>query len=320
MPADRPKIVVLDGHAANPGDLSWEPLERLGDVTVHPRTPPGKVAERCAGATAVLTNKVPLDAGTLAGLPDLKYVGVLATGYNIVDAEAAKRRGVVVTNVPSYSTEATAQHAFALLLELTNHVGRHAPTTADRWPASADFSYWDAPLVELAGLTCGVIGFGAIGSAFARRAAAFGMTVLAHTRTPKDVPGVEFIGLDDLLGRSDVVSLHCPLTDATKRLIDADRIKKMKRSALLINVARGPVVDEAALAAALDESRLAGAGVDVLSGEPPAADNPLLRAKNCLVTPHQAWAAVAARRRLIAAAADNLSAFLDGTPRNMVNA
>jgi glycerate dehydrogenase len=314
-----PRITVLDGHTLNPGDLDWSALEALGDLTVYDRTAPGEVVERCQGSEIVLSNKVPLISEHFAALPDLKLVSVLATGFNIIDTAAAKERGVTVCNVAGYSTQATAQHAFALLLALTNHVGQTAQDSGTRWPASADFAYWDKPLIELDGLTCGVIGFGSIGRAFADRAAAFGMKLLAHSRTPKDVPGVEFVGLDDLLRQSDVVSLHCPLTDQTKHLINVDRLALMKPTALLINVARGPVIDEAAVAAALNADKLAGAGVDVLSSEPPAADNPLLRAKNCLITPHQAWAATAARKRLMAETAANVKAFLDGHPQNVVN-
>lgn len=325
MQPDRPKIVVLDGYTNNPGDLSWERLDALGDVTVHPRTPMDEVIDRCRGASAILTNKVPISDEVLGELPDLQYIGVLATGYNIIDIEAARRRGVTVTNVPAYSTESTAQHAFALLLALTNHVGPLAADSEERWPASADFSYWDQPLIELAGLTCGVVGFGAIGQAFCRRAKAFGMTVLDHTRSPDKHReaaaelGVELVEMDDLLARSDVVSLHCPLTPETKHLIDAKAIAKMKPTALLINASRGPVIHEAAVAKALNEGRLGGAGLDVLSSEPPEKENPLLSARNCLVTPHVAWATTAARRRSIEIAAGNVKAFLAGEPRNVVS-
>ena len=322
---NKPKIVILDANAANPGDLSWEPVERLGECAIHPRTRPDEVIERCGGASVVLTNKSKLTANAFASLPDLRYVGVLATGYNVVDVEAARAAGVVVTNVPAYSTESTAQHAFALLLDLTNHVGPLAADSAERWPKSPDFSYFDRPLLELDGLTCGVVGFGAIGKAFARRARAFGMNVLALTAHPskhEDAAaelGVELVELDALLARSDVVSLHCPLTPATERMIDAAALAKMKPTALLINTGRGPLLDERAVADALDAGRLAGVAVDVLSTEPPAADNPLLSAPRCRVTPHVAWATVAARRRCIAIAAANVEAFLNGTPQNVVS-
>ncbi len=323
--SDQPKIVILDAHAANPGDLDWSPIERLGTCTVHPRTPRDEVVDRCNAAEIVLSNKVPLDADTLARLPALRYVGVLATGFNIVDLDAARRANVTVTNIPAYGTESTAQHAFALLLDLTNHVGHLAADSARRWPRSADFCYFDDSLVELDGLTCGVIGFGAIGKAFCRRARAFGMTVLAHTAHPnkhRDSAAdlrVELVGLDDVLRHSDVLSLHCPLTPETKGLIGAGAIAKMKPSVLLINTGRGPLLDEGAVADALNAGRLAAAAVDVLSAEPPASDNPLLSAKNCRITPHVAWATTAARRRLIDIAAGNIKAFLNGKPQNVVS-
>ena len=323
---DRPHIVILDGHTANPGDLDWTPFEQLGRVDVHPRTPADAVADRLAGATAALTNKVPITADLLEKTPSLKYVGVLATGYNVVDVEAAKERGVVVTNVAGYSTESTAQHAFALLLALANGVESRSRDVAERWPRCPDFTYFeDRVPVELAGLTCGVVGFGEIGRAFCRRAKAFGMTVLAHTANPDKHRaaaagiGVEFVALDDLLRQSDAVSLHCPLTPDTDKLVDAAAIETMKPTAFLINAGRGQLVDEPALAAALNENRLGGAGLDVLSSEPPAADNPLLHAKNCVVTPHCAFATAASRRRLIAEAAANLRAFLAGERRNVVS-
>lgn len=316
------KIVVLDGHTLNPGDLSWDELRALGECEIHPRTPPELVAARAAGAEVVLTNKVALDAATLAALPELRYIGVLATGYNVVDAAAARARGVTVTNVPGYSTKSVAQLTFALLLELTHHAGHHAATVrAGRWAASADFCYWDFPLRELDGLTFGVVGFGAIGREVAGIAAAFGMRVLAHSRRrPEPLPpGVEFVALDDLFARADVVSLHCPLTPETRHLVNAERLARMKPGAFLLNTGRGPLVDEAALAAALNGGRLAGAGLDVLSAEPPPADHPLLTARNCLITPHLAWASGAARRRLLREVAANLRAFLSGSPRNVVN-
>ena len=321
----QPNIVILDAHTANPGDLDWSALEALGHVSTHPRTAGEQVADRCKDAQIVLTNKVPVGGDLMAELPDLKYVGVLATGYNVVDVEAAKKHGVTVTNIPAYSTETTAQHAMALLLELTNHVGHHARDSGDRWPESEDFAYWDKPLVELDGLTMGIVGFGAIGEATARRAKAFGMNLLLHTRSPDkhreaaDRLGGKFVDLDTLLAKSDVVSLHAPLTPETKHLIDAAALAKMKKSAYLINCARGPVVDEAALAEAVKSGTIAGAGVDVTSTEPPAADNPILNVENILVTPHQAWAARAARERLIAIAAENVKAFLDGRPQNVVS-
>lgn len=315
------RIVVLDGHALNPGDLSWAPLEALGDLEVHPRTPPGQVVVRAADAPFVLTNKTVLGAHELASLPELRYVGVLATGTNVVDLEAAAARGVAVTNVPAYGTASVVQLTFALLLELTHRVGDHARgVRAGRWSASPDFSYWEAPLVELAGLTMGIVGFGAIGRAVAGVAEALGMAVAAHTRAPPPdgAPGVRFLPLDELFRQADVVSLHCPLTDETRGLVDARRLALMKPTAYLLNTGRGPLVDEEALADALAGDRLAGAGLDVLSTEPPCPDNPLLAAPRCLVTPHIGWATAAARRRLLAEAAENLKAFADGRRRNRV--
>jgi len=316
------RIVVVDGYTLNPGDLSWAALEALGDCTVHDRTPPERAVERCGGAEIVLTNKVAFGEAVLAALPDLRYVGVLATGYNIVDAAAAARRGVVVTNVPAYSTDSVAQLVFAHLLELAHHVGGHSEgVRGGKWSRCADFAYWDWPLVELAGLTMGVVGFGRIGRAVARLARAFGMEVLACD-VRGDLPGAESVRLvpmDELFARGDVVSLHCPLTPRTRGLVSAERLATMKPTAFLINTARGPLVDERALADALNAGRLAGAGLDVLSSEPPAADNPLLSARNCCITPHVAWATRSARRRLMAEAVENVRAFLAGWKRNVVS-
>ena len=271
------KIVILDGHTLNPGDLDWEPLSALGEFTVYDRTPAGEVVGRAAEADIVLTNKTVLSRETIFALRKLRYIGVLATGYNVVDVAAAHERGVVVTNVPAYGTPAVAQAAFALLLELTNHVGHHAETVRQgRWTASPDFSYWDQPLVELYGLTMGIVGYGMIGQGVARIAKGFGMNVVASTRTMRQAEGVRFMDLDSVFVRSDVVSLHCPLTPATQGLVSAERIALMKSTAYIINTSRGPLVDEKALADALNEGRIAGAGLDVLSVEPPRADNPLL--------------------------------------------
>ena len=315
-------IVVLDGYTLNPGDLTWDALKQLGSCTVHDRTPPELVLERAREAEVILTNKVVLNRETILALPRLKYIGVLATGYNVVDAAAAKERGIPVTNVPDYGTPSVAQHTFALLLELTQRSGHHAQTVRDgRWAASADFCYWDSPLVELHGLTFGVIGFGKIGRAVARLAEAFGMKVLVHSRRrPSDLPvSCEWVELDALLARSDVVSLHCPLTPETKQFINAQRLALMKPTAFLLNTSRGPLLDESAVAAALNAHRIAGAGLDVLSVEPPSAHNPLLTAKNCLITPHIAWASRAARARLMDIAVENIRAFATGTPRHVVN-
>ena len=325
MPSDRPKIVVLDAHTANPGDLSWDGLRQLGDVETHPRSTDAEAIDRAAGAAALLTNKVPIGKPLLERASGLRYVGVLATGYNVVDLDACRAAGVTVTNVPGYSTASTAQHALALLLELTNRVGRASVETTDRWPASPDFCFYDQPLIELDGLTCGVVGFGAIGQAFARRASAFGMTILTHTANPdrhRDAAaavGATFVGLDELLRRSDAISLHCRLTPATENLIGPATLAKVKRGAFVINTGRGQLLDETAVAAALADGTLGGVAVDVLRREPPPADDPLLSAHNCVVTPHVAWATAASRQRLIDAAAGNLAAFLDGEPRNVVS-
>ncbi|HET6441381.1 MAG TPA: D-2-hydroxyacid dehydrogenase [Phycisphaerae bacterium] len=314
------KIVVLDGYTMNPGDLSWEGLEGLGECTVYDRTPPEEVLARAAGAEIVLTNKVVFDGAVMARLPALKYIGVLATGYNIIDTAAARERGIVVTNVPAYSTRSVAQLVMALVLELAHHVGHHARTVREgRWTASKDFAYWDYPLVELDGLVMGIVGFGQTGRAVADLARAFGMHVLVHTRTPTAGPSVEFVDLATLLRRSDVVSLHCPLTPETEGLVNAGRLALMKPTALLINTSRGPVVNERDLAEALSAGRIAGAGLDVLSTEPPKADNPLLAAKNCFITPHIAWATRAARERLMKTVVANVRAFLAGRPQNVVN-
>jgi glycerate dehydrogenase len=316
------KIVVLDGFTLNPGDLSWDGLKALGACEIHDRTPPAQVVPRAKDAQAVLTNKTVVDHENLARLPALKYIGVLATGYNIVDVKAAREKGIPVTNVPTYGTPSVAQMAFAHLLEFTQHVGHHTQTVRDgRWAKSVDFCYWDFPLVELQGLTMGIVGFGRIGRETGAVARAFGMKLLAHDCHP--APGAEgeaeFVTLDDLFRRSDVISLHCPLTPENKGFVNAARLALMKRSAFLINTSRGPLVDEKALAEALNSGRIAGAGLDVLAVEPPLAENPLLRAKNCSITPHIAWATRAARERLMKTAVDNVRAFLAGAPQNVVN-
>jgi len=314
------KIVVLDGFTMNPGDLSWEGLERLGECTVYDRTPPEKVVERAAGAEIILTNKVPFDRERLARLPALKYIGVLATGYNIIDTAAARERGIVVTNVPTYATQSVAQLVFALVLELAHHAGDHSRGVHEsRWTRSPDFCYWDWPLVELDGLVMGIVGFGRIGRAVADMARAFGMKVLAHDAAAPPQTGAESVDLETLFRRSDVVSLHCPLTPETEDLVNAKRLALMKPTALLINTSRGPVVNERDLADALNTGRIAGAGLDVLSTEPPKADNPLLGAKNCILTPHIAWATRAARERLMKTVVANVRAFLAGRPQNVVN-
>ncbi|MFZ9952827.1 MAG: D-2-hydroxyacid dehydrogenase [Vulcanococcus sp.] len=314
-------IVVLDGYTTNPGDLSWEPLSVLAPCTVWDRTAPAEVIARLADAEIVLTNKTPLAAETLAALPKLRLISVLATGVNVVDVAAAKAQGITVCNVPAYSTPGVAQAVFALLLELTNRTGHHSDSVhAGRWSAGPDFSYWDGTLVELAGLTLGVVGYGAIGSAVAAVGRAFGMQILGNRRSAQGpIPdGGEFVTLDRLFQESDVVTLHCPLTPQTAGLVDATRLAQMKPTAYLINTARGPLVQESHLLDALQAGRLAGAGLDVLSVEPPAPDHPLLRAPNCVITPHIAWATRAARQRLIAQSAANIAAFLGGAPVNVV--
>lgn len=314
-------IVILDGHTANPGDLSWSPIEAIGSLIVHPRTAAADVVRRASEADIVLTNKTVLTREAIGSLPRLRCIGVLATGYNIVDVEAAKERGIPVCNVPEYSTPNVAQAVFALLLELTNHVGHHARTVREgRWAACQDFCYWDGNLVELSGLTLGLVGYGRIGRAVASIGRAFGMRVLACRRTTvSDDDATSLVDLPSLLRESDVVSLHCPLTPETRSLIRADTIGLMKPTAFLINTSRGPLVNEVDLAAALDHRRIAGAGLDVLSVEPPSASNPLLTARNCVITPHIAWATLNARRRLIDVTADNLRAFVAGHPQHVVN-
>ena len=316
------QIVVLDGHAVNPGDLSWDDLKQFGQLTVYEHTPNDQVVARAADATMVTTNKTLLRKDVLAQLPNLRYIGVLATGYNVVDTEAARKQGITVTNIPSYSTPSVAQAVFAHLLNLALHVCEHAHTVRrGDWCKTVDFCYWNFPLVELQGLTLGIVGYGQIGQETARIARAFGMKILATTRSPKAVDPSEatMVSLDELLAESDVVSLHCPLTDESRHLINAESLKKMKPTAFLINTGRGPLVDEAALADALDAGQIAGAGLDVLAKEPPHEDCPLLTAKNCYITPHLAWASLAARRRLMAIAIENMRAFLDGRPQNVVN-
>ena len=316
-----PRIVVLDGFTLNPGDLDWAPLRALGECEIFDRTPADAVLERARGASVVLTNKTPLPHDVIEALPELRYIGVLATGCNVVDLAAATARGIPVTNAPGYGTPSVAQHVFALLLELTQHTGHHARTVRQgRWSASPDFCYWDKPLVELAGRTLGIVGCGSIGSAVARIALAFGMNVLAATRRARpDADGIEFTGIDDLFRRADVVTLHCPLTSETQGLVNAQRLAEMKPDSFLINTGRGPLVVEQDLADALNGGRIAGAGLDVLSTEPPPSGNPLLTAKNCLITPHIAWASRAARERLLGIVAENLRAFLAGEPANVVN-
>jgi len=316
------KIVVLDSYTLNPGDLSWGGLETLGECAVYDRTAPQDMVDRAGEAEIILTNKTILSADIIGRLTKLRYIGVLATGYNVVDVEAAGERGIPVTNVPSYGTMSVAQMVFAHLLNLTQHVAHHAQTVRDgRWASCPDFCYWDMPLLELAGLTLGIVGFGRIGRAVAALARAFGMKVIVHdVIVPAEMPdGCRMVELEEAFREADVLSLHCPLTPRTQKLVNAERLALMKPTAFLINTSRGPLIDEPALAEALNAGRLAGAGLDVLSTEPPAADNPLLTAENCYITPHIAWATRSARERLLNIAIDNVAAFIAGRPQNVVN-
>jgi glycerate dehydrogenase len=314
------RITVLDGYTLNPGDLSWAELEQLGSCKIFDRTPDEDVVARAIDAEILLVNKIRLSRERLSRLPKLKYIGISATGYNIVDVAAAREWGIVVTNVPGYAARSAAQMVFAHLLNFTQHVAAHGQSVATGgWSRCEDFCYWESPLIELAGLTMGIVGLGQIGRTVAKLAAAFGMKVLAYDPFATSPPsGVQLTAIDELFRQSDVVSLHCPLTPETENLIDAQRLSTMKPTAFLINTSRGPLVEEHALADALNSGRLAGAGLDVLSIEPPPADHPLIRAKNCCVTPHIAWATVAARKRLLDEAVENIRGFLAGTPRNEV--
>ncbi len=315
------KIVILDGYAANPGDLSWGELELMGELTVYDRTRSEDTVERAREADIVLTNKVCLSAQVMKKLPDLKYIGVLATGYNVVDTEAAKERGIIVTNVPAYSTMSVAQNVFAHLLNVTNRTGHYAvQNRAGRWSASSDFCYQDTPLTELAGKNFGIVGLGNIGSRVAVIAQAFGMNVVAFTSKSQSElpPYVRKTSFSELLKLSDVVSLHCPLTADTHHLMNRDTLSSMKASAILINTGRGPLVNEYDVAAALNGHQLRAYCADVLSVEPPQADNPLLQCENAYITPHIAWATKEARIRLIDIAVSNVRAFIDGKPQNVV--
>ncbi len=317
-----PRIIVLDGYTLNPGDQSWDDLSSLGECEIFERTTPGEVLNRAGGAEIILTNKTVLDRHVIECLPDMKYIGVMATGYNVVDIDAANERHIPVTNVPEYGTKSVVQMVFALLLEMTQHVGHHAETVRKgRWTASKDFCYWDKPLIELDGLTMGIVGYGRIGRAVAQIALAFGMKVLANDIEPisSKEAGITFTGLEELFRESDVISLHCLLTPESHGLVNAERIALMKKTAFLINTGRGPLVNEYDLGDALNAGRIAGAGLDVLPVEPPEADNPLLTAKNCIITPHIAWATLAARKRLMDTVVNNIRAFLNGEFVNVVN-
>ena len=315
-------LVILDGYALNPGDLSYDRLQQFGTLKVYDRTAPHQVIERACEADALLINKVVLGEKEFAQLPRLRYIGVQATGYNVVDVEAARRYGITVTNIPAYSTASVAQMVMAHLLNITQGVAYYAQQNrAGRWCSSPDFCYWDNPLIELAGKQMGIVGFGRTGSAVAHLAQAFGMKVAAYTSKPQEAlpDGVEKVSLDVLFATSDVVSLHCPLTPETHSLVGAERLALMKPTAILINTARGPVVDEQALAHALNSGALHAAGIDVLCEEPPLAGSPLLTARNCFVTPHIAWATLEARTRLLDICEANLKAFIEGTPQNVVS-
>ncbi len=313
------KIVILDGYTANPGDLSWKELETLGELVFYDRTSADETVARATDAEVVLTNKVLITKDVIAQLPRLKYVGVLATGYNVVDIEAAHQRGIIVTNVPAYSTESVAQMVFAHLLTVTNRVEHYAvQNRADRWTNSADFSYSDTLLTELAGKTFGIVGLGNIGKRVAQIAQAFGMNVIAFTSKTTLPDGIKKVELSELLVQSDVLSLHCPLTPDTHHMINADTLKLMKPTAILINTGRGPLIDDQAVADALKAKRLYAFCADVLTEEPPKADNPLLGLPNAYTTPHIAWATVEARARLIQVAIDNVKAFANGKPQNVV--
>jgi len=317
------KIVVLDGYTLNPGDLTWKGLEALGELTVYERTEESKILERIGDAEIVFTNKTPLKREVFSALPQIKYVGVLATGYNVVDIAAAKEYGVKVTNIPTYGTASVAQYTFALLLELCHHVWEHSEAVRrGEWNRCPDFCFWNYPLVELAGKTMGIIGFGRIGKAVAKIAQAMGMYVIAcdsYQDKSLESETLRYGELDKLLRESDVISLHCPLFDSTKGIINKDTIAKMKDGVMLINTSRGPLIVEEDLAQAMNSGKVAGAAVDVVSTEPISTDNPLLQAKNCIITPHIAWAPKESRERLMNIAVENLASFLKGEPVNVVN-
>ena len=317
------KIVVLDGYTLNPGDLNWDALKALGDVEIYERSNPAEVLERATGADILLTNKTPLGKDILEQLPVVKFISLLATGYNVVDVQFAKQKGIVVSNVPGYGTASVVQMTFALLLEFCLHVQRHSDAVAaGRWSSSKDFCFWDYPLVELQDKTLGIIGFGDIGKKVADVASAFGMQIVANSRTQSDQghrKNFKWVTLDELLRQADVVSIHSPLTPETTGLINKQTLQLMKPSAFLINTSRGPIIVDQDLADALNNGTIAGAGIDVLSAEPPTADNPLLKAKNCIITPHISWATKEARARLLDIAVNNVKAFLEGKAVNVVN-
>jgi len=316
------KIVILDGYTENPGDLSWAELEKLGEVTVYDRTPAEEIVSRIGDAEIVITNKTPISRETMDACPNMKYIAVLATGYNVIDTAAAKEKGIPVSNVPTYGTAAVGQFAIAMLLEICHHVAHHSRTVYEgKWNACADWCYWDYPLIELDGKTMGIIGFGRIGQTTGRIAKAMGMKVLAYSRSVreegKDI--AEYVSLERLLAESDVIALHCPLFPETEKIINAGTISKMRDGVMIINNSRGQLIDEQALADALNSGKVAAAGLDVVSTEPIRGDNPLLTAKNCLITPHISWAPKEARQRIMDCSEKNLRAYLDGSPVNVVN-
>ena len=315
------KIVVLDGYTLNPGDLNWDKFKQLGDFEVYDRTPPDKIIERAKEATAILTNKVALPKTIIEQLPELNYIGVLATGFNVIDLQAASSAGIIVSNVPAYSKDSVSQLVFSLLLHMVQNVSEHAASVrAGQWSASQDFSYQVTPQIELAGKTLGIIGFGQIGQSVARIGRAFEMNIIFYNPSRKnEIHGARQVELDELLRKSDVISINCPLTEKNMGFINKTTLLKMKPSAFLINTSRGQLVNERDLADALNNGRIAGAGIDVLSVEPPPLDNPLINAKNCHITPHIAWATAEARSRLMNATYENLVAFIDGKPQNVVN-
>ena len=316
------KIVVLDGYGVNPGDLSWETLEALGDVEVYPRTAPEDVIDRCFNAEIILTNKVVINKQILVSLPRLKYIGVLATGYNVVDVDTASDLDIIVTNIPADSTDSVVQMTFAHILTMTNRVEHYTQQNRNgRWSYNPDFVYWDTPLIELAGKTMGIVGLGNIGMKVAQLARCFGMEVYAFTSKASSLlpEGIQKTTFEGLLSVSDILSLHCPLNRSTREMINASSLAKMKEGALLINTGRGPLVNEADVAEALRSGHLGGYGADVMCQEPPAEDNPLFSAPNAYITPHIAWATFEARKRLIAIAVGNVKAFIDGNPVNVVN-
>lgn len=319
------KIVVLDGYTLNPGDLNWDGIKKFGELTVHDRTniAPEKVVEAIGNAEIIFTNKTPLPKEVLENVPSVKYIGVLATGYNVVDTVTAKELGIKVTNVPIYGTTAVAQFTFALILEMCHHVGDHSEAVKKGdWTKSLDFCFWNYPLIELAGKTLGLIGFGRIGQATAKIAQAFGLTILAydsHENPDLASDTCKYVSLDELLANSDIISLHCPLFDSTLGIINRNNIAKMKDGVMIINTSRGPLVVEQDLCDALDSGKVAGAAIDVVSEEPISANNPILKSKNCIITPHIAWAPKESRSRLMNTAVDNLAAFINGEPTNVVN-